>query len=104
MWVEGTYHCNCFYHRNNCSDQDILFAEVWEKGSVIQIGKVPVTSEKPLDTVVHCSAQSRRQNTTRTGTDPFQVDDEMHFIDTINKDVFMGNKHGALLTLTGHGR
>ena len=104
MWVEGTYHCNCFHYRNNCLDQDILFAEVWEEGSAIQIGKVPVTNEKPLDTMVHCSTPSRRQNTAGTGTDPFQVDDEIHFIDIINKDVFMGNKNRALLTLTGHGR
>ena len=61
MWVEGAYQYNCFHYRNDCLDQDILFAEVWEEGSAIQIGKVPVTNEKPVDTVVHCSAPSRRQ-------------------------------------------
>lgn len=56
MWGEGTRHCNCLHSRHNDLDQDVLFAEVWEEGSVIQIAKVPVTNEKPLDTVAHCSA------------------------------------------------
>lgn len=56
MWVEGACHCNCLHYRNNYLDQDILFAEVWEEGSVIQRAKFPVTNEKPLDTAVHCSA------------------------------------------------
>lgn len=33
-------------------------------------------------------------------TEPFQVGDEIYFIDIINKDVLMGNKHEVQLTLT----
>lgn len=37
-------------------------------------------------------------------TEPFQVGDEISFIDITNKDVFMRNKHEVYLILTGFDR
>lgn len=40
---------------DNSLDRDILFANVWEGGSKIQIEKIPVTNERLLETMVYCS-------------------------------------------------
>lgn len=55
IWVKGAYHCNYLYSRDNYLDQDMIFANVWEGGSMIQVAKVPVTNERHLETMVHCS-------------------------------------------------
>lgn len=78
-----------------------MFAEVWEEGSVIQIATVPVTNEKPLDTVAHCSACLEGKILPGQGRNLSKSMMKLYFIDIINKDVFMGNKLRALLTLTG---
>ena len=56
IWVKDAYNCNYLHYRDNYLDQDIIFAKVRQGGSMIQIAKVPVTNERHLETVVHCSA------------------------------------------------
>lgn len=55
IWVKGAYHCKYLHYRDIYLDQDMIFAKVWEGGSMIQIAKVPVTNKRHLETVVHCS-------------------------------------------------
>lgn len=92
IWVKGAYHCNYLYYRDNYLDQDMIFANVWKGGSMIQVAKVPVTNKKALENygALFCSG---RQNTAKMNTEPFQAGDEICFIDITNKDVFMGNKY-----------
>ena len=37
IWIKGAYHCNYLHYRDNYLDQDIIFAKVWEGGSLIQM-------------------------------------------------------------------
>lgn len=55
IWVKGAYHCNYLHYRDNYLDQGMIFANVWEGESMIQVAKVPVTNERHLETIVHCS-------------------------------------------------
>ena len=37
IWVKGAYLCNYLHYRDNYLDQHIIFAKVWEGGSLIQM-------------------------------------------------------------------
>lgn len=66
--------------------------------------KVPGDKRKALRNYGALFCSSGREITARKKMEWFQVGDEIHFIDIINKDVFMENKYKAQLTLTGLDR
>lgn len=53
--------------------------------------------------MVHCSVLLEGKNTARMKTEPFQVGDEMYFIDIINKG-YIYEKQTWSIALTGPDR